>query len=330
MTVNDVIFSNTSHTAFVSDLSLFQDRDVSCTNGQKAASNNLTFEVFCGRDVDRGNHITPWTAVNGTTDHHSDTLDDCMEFCATMRPKCYGVTYNPGLTGGYVNCYPKGADATTDTFTDIADTQVALAQFASDFNTSCSPGNYTAAAADKAMFSMTCDATADGRNISTVYAASFGDCMDICATYSESSSFCNAVNYQPNGDDGYENCYLLADGQSNGTRSSWRTALRIDSTGRQVDGSSGATSKSGSSSKAWIAGPVVGVIAAVAILLGAYFWWRKRQSKNKGTRQGSILKKPRWRKPEELDANFTERKELNAQQNFSAELPGSDGTWRDR
>ena len=97
MTIENLVYDNITHTAFVSDLSLFENRHASCANGDKFTPNNLTFDVFCGRDV--GDDITPWIGVNGTTEHHSDSLDDCMQYCSTMQSKTKSIRQGHLLDG---------------------------------------------------------------------------------------------------------------------------------------------------------------------------------------------------------------------------------------
>lgn len=335
MTVDNIVPDDGENTAFVSDLSIFQNLDTSCSYANASTQktpNNLTFEIFCNSNI--GDDIKPWVAVSGSTDHHFESLHDCMQFCSMMRPKCYRVTYNAGLTDGYRNCIFKGPGATINKLLPgNLDSHTALAQFDSDFNTTCSGGNYTAP--NDTTFSMTCDASADGQSISAIYAPNFGDCMNTCAAYAppqdRAGSNCRGVLYQPDGADGYENCYLMATAQYNGTRSAWRMALRLDNVGQPVNGTS-STGNSGSggghhASKAWIAGPAVAAVVAVAVLLGVYLWWRKRRSHTKDMnirqRGAGSGRKPRWWNRAELDADFTERKELETRQ--PTELPGSEG-----
>lgn len=328
-----LVYNEDVYTALVTDLSPFQKLDTACpyTNtSTQTTPNGLEFEVFCDRDAS-GNDITPWVAVNGSYDHHSDSLDDCMQYCSTMSPKCYGVTFNPSMNLGYRNCYPKGVGVGADTFVSNANSHTALAIFDSNPSTVCDPdGRYPAS--NEIVFNTSCDVVTDGQNISTLHSPSFNNCMEACATYAppqdQTGGDCVAVLFQPDGADGYENCYLKATARSQVPRSAWRLGVRLDSTGQPVPGASGdsnSTSNNGGGSKAWIAGPVVGAVAAVAVFLGVCFWCRKRRSR-KGL--GQPKTKPRSRKSAELDANLTERKELEARQPLATELPGSED-WHD-
>lgn len=331
----DSLINNTDViTAIVSDFSSFENLDLSCSNGStQTTANGLEFEVYCEKDLSDNN--LDFQPINGSTLLHADSLHDCMELCSTMRPKCYGVTYDPGMISGYHNCFPKGPGATVNDLSYYAPGISALAKFESDFT--CTGGKYNAS--DGIVFNMTCNEYADGQDITTVYESTFDDCISACANYTppqgQTGGECNAVLYQHDGTDGYENCYLMTTAQANGTRSGWQLGVRLDSTGQTVPGVSpggqgSSKSGGGGSSKAWIAGPVVGAIVAIAILLGACFWWRKgRSSKGLGRPQEMDGTKPWWRKRSELDANFTERKELEARQPaLATELPGSED-WHD-
>ncbi|ETN43588.1 uncharacterized protein HMPREF1541_02747 [Cyphellophora europaea CBS 101466] len=330
-------------TALVSDLSLFQNLDTQCpyaNTSTQTTSNNLTFEVLCGNDF-KGYDVTPWV---GATPHHEETLGGCMEYCSTLRPICYGVVHDPGMGHGFVNCWPKSVGVTTNPRMEST-INMAIARFGSDFNTTCSYGNYTSSTG--ANFSMICDAVGAGEDIKTVYQPNFGACMDTCAAYvpsgNQAGQDCNAVLYEPDAASGYENCYLKATGRQNETRSAWRLGIRLDQGSKTSSGGGDSTfspggsgdssGSSGSGSKAWIAGPVVAAVVAVALFFGGCFWWRRRRSRKYGggQRRTSSSRMPRWRNRSELDANFTERKELEAKQSLRplSELPGSAGVWHE-
>lgn len=156
---------NTVNSAIVKDFAFFQNLNASCpySNGTlHTASNGLKFEVSCKTNIN-GNDLVSWTEVNGTHDHHSDSFDDCMQFCSTMRPKCYGVSYDPGMAYGYRNCYPKTADSNTGTVlsSNILSSPIkhsAIAIFESDTDpraTGCSSGTSTHDASGGTTFSVT-------------------------------------------------------------------------------------------------------------------------------------------------------------------------------
>lgn len=330
---------NNTHTALVHDLSIFQNLDMTCpfdNDTTHATPNGLNFDVYCDSDSS-GNDLTPGSTINGsaiTAHYHANSLVECMDYCSTMRPKCFGVTWNPLMIGGYWNCYPKISKAMGNiVYSNIS--HFALAQFDTAFNTTCSPGTVTTSSKDT--FNMTCDVGASGDIISSVYETNFEDCIDACASYTPedtSGRHCVAASYEPDGADGYENCYLMASAHTNGTRPNWRLAQLLDSSGQTVPASNGANSTGGGGgSKAWIAGPVIGALAAIALAVGGFLWYRKRHSSSKGENSWQQQRQPimgelgdsRWRDDRgELDANFTERKELEARhaRAKAMELPG--------
>lgn len=137
-------------------------------------------------------------------------------------------------------------------------------------------------------------------------------------------SNCTAILYQQDGADGYENCYL----QSYTVpplvgRAGWTYCLNLGS-------DQGTSSHSGGGDKGQIIGGVIGGVAGVTILLGAFLWWRRRQSRTVH-RQPQKDGKPRWRQRAdlgwrqrgELDADYTEHKELETRQ-YTAKLPGTE------
>ena len=89
--------------------------------------------------------------------------------------------------------------------------------------------------------------------------------------------------------DGYENCYLL-----NATGSP-RTGLNMtfaELTQSSREGTISSQSDSaGKSSKAWIAGPVIGIVAFLAILAGGILWWRRRRSQERFTQEMGTAEK---------------------------------------
>jgi len=121
---------------------------------------------------------------------------------------------------------------------------------------------------ESGMFSVECSATRTGaQNISSRHETSVSDCVDTCSTHLDDG--CVGVLYQLSLAQGYDNCYLLND------------------TGEPVPGGANATfahltqsraltpdaddSSRGHSSKAWIAGPVIGALLAILPIIGAVY-----------------------------------------------------------
>ncbi|KPI34679.1 uncharacterized protein AB675_66 [Cyphellophora attinorum] len=95
------------HTAVLPDPLQFDniDRKWPYTNATIRTVNGLGFQVHCDREpfsLQAGYILTPGSSTNGTAipaNVHTDSFDDCMQFCATMRPTCYGVSYFPPEMG---------------------------------------------------------------------------------------------------------------------------------------------------------------------------------------------------------------------------------------
>jgi hypothetical protein len=93
--------------------------------------------------------------------------------------------------------------------------------------------------------------------------------MDACAANKDG---CTAVLYASSLDDGYQNCHLqkTINEVIDSANATYATIASSDSDN---------TSSGSSPSKAWIAGPVIGGIAALAAIGFAIFWWRRRKTR---------------------------------------------------
>lgn len=129
-------------------------------------------------------------------------------------------------------------------------------------------------------FNKRCKQSIDGDVIGQTHTASLESCVDYCATFVNGSQSCTAVRHQPNADDGWENCYLQAPAQFfSASRSDYNMALLATqlNTTNSSSSSSSSNTDAESSSKAWIAGAVVGPLAAIGLLVGGFFWLQKKK-----------------------------------------------------
>jgi hypothetical protein len=97
---------------------------------------------------------------------------------------------------------------------------------------------------------------------------------------------------------GYENCYLKSViGGPLPDQNGFTFAMRQNTPNNSLSNSSTPTSQQKhQGSKAWIAGPVIGAVAAVGIVL-AVLWWRwTRRKETKGTQ--NVSQQEAWLKPE--------------------------------
>ncbi|EED12318.1 tRNA dihydrouridine synthase (Smm1), putative [Talaromyces stipitatus ATCC 10500] len=238
----------------------------------------LPFHIICGWDLAGYGDYFPWGLDYRP---HTETMEECMELCAHAHPLCLGVGWNSDLTAGYGNCYLKNSQV-GNLVADSYHTHVALVNLPSIDACSSITVPQQILSNDKT-FNVTCfEGRSGSSNITSVYSANITGCIDECATYNGPES-CLGVFYDNSFADGFDNCYLLnATGSANAPFNSTYAELVSDNSNPTSTSTSSASSNStdgsSSSSKAWIAGPVVGVVAAVAFVALGVFWWRKRRS----------------------------------------------------
>lgn len=214
-----------------------------------------------------------------------------MKICSEGHPLCYGVVFNPDLQSGSHNCYPKSANISQKLTNSPWVMHAALAQIS--YNTTCDAGTYVTTSSHKA-FDRLCDQTADGEVIGQIHTSDFSTCIDYCSTYVNGNQSCSTAVYQPTAADQYENCYLKSSAQyiysrtgynfatlANGKVNATNTTNSPSSTGGSGISvpSSTFSNKNSDSSKAWIAGAVIGPLAAVAILVGVIIGRRRRRNR---------------------------------------------------
>jgi hypothetical protein len=166
------------HIAVLPDPLQFDNIDRKCpyANATIRTVNGLGFQVHCNREpfsLQAGYILTPGSSINGTAipaNVHTDSFDDCMQFCATMRPTCYGVSFFPRK---WANCFPllRGV-ADVRHMSASNRSHVALAQLES-LDTSCAGGTTFAGAGDtRTTFDVSCDNSANGTFTSSVFTQS--------------------------------------------------------------------------------------------------------------------------------------------------------------
>ncbi|CAO2652753.1 Nn.00g021640.m01.CDS01 [Neocucurbitaria sp. VM-36] len=216
---------------------------------------------------------------------HTETLEECLRICIDQQPLCRAVSWNPGLEIGFANCWPKTGFPTT--LTDPTSKQGVLHSATitqiDPIDTDC-PSEQTYAAQGSKNFEIHCGQLNTGTNITSLHTQNVTACMDACAT---SDKKCVGVLFDSSLQGGYKNCYLqnttsVITDQASATYAILAgTSLPSSSASPSAGSGSGNnnSSSSGGGSKAWIAGPVIGGIAALAILGFALFWWRRRKAK---------------------------------------------------
>lgn len=272
-------------------------------NGQtQKANNSLPFTVYCGQTV-VGSDVCPDSAPDCRS--HTDSLQECLDICATMHPLCTGVAWDYAMTFGYVNCYPKNnpAQQFDDDRTPASGLHCAKAQLGSPSDDCLSRANGTAVASNNEMFQLNCNQDNRGSNVTVHHADSIDSCIDSCATYTRSD--CSGVVFDASMANGYENCYL-------------KFAFGVTDSMDGVTFAIKQTSPSGShhkDSKAWIAGPVVGVVVAFLLAVAYWTWqwrrWQRKRRQEQNVQNHTLVEAQAWHRPE-LESTHAQKQEAES------------------
>lgn len=246
----------------------------------------MNFTIHCDR-----NDSADEPLLNGLAhpQARAETFEDCIEWCATSRPRCLGVVWNPDLEYGFNNCFPKASG--DEEFLEVpnAAVHVALAVDIPPGNTSCTDTEEHKATNGKT-FRIECSREIPGTIREAHHTSSLEECIDDCAEYkNDTGPACALALYDGTGVEGYQNCllkswelankepvpesaYALAVLTSNGTDGGSST----DTSRSAVDGSDEPVDNG--RSKAWIGGAVVGTVAGIAVIVAlVVFFLRKRR-----------------------------------------------------
>lgn len=244
--------------------------NVSCpypANSIQTTRSGLEFEVLCNLDrVGEGDYCPPSSV---TCPSHADSLEECMDTCAKAHPLCQGVSWNVDMTEGFANCYLKNSLAGTPSSSVGVKTHSTIARFSSVDDT-C-PKNLTYISNNNKNFTISCwDGRTGTTNITTSHESDIDSCINTCATH-QGGQTCVGVSFDNSMDNGFENCYLLNDtGSANEGMNA--TFAKLTNT---ADINLGGTSHH-PWSKAWIAGPVIGIVLLIALSFLVFFWYRRR------------------------------------------------------
>ena len=221
--------------------------------------------------------------------YHTKTLEECVRICADQSPLCKGVSWNPDYSIGFANCWPKtgwsdNAISTPSTKHGVLHS-VTITSF-DRVDANC-PASKTYSTTDNTNFDIHCGQLNEGTNITQIHTQNITSCIDSCATTDK----CMGVVFDSTLQNGFRNCYLQ---NTTSTISDKASATFAALSGSSIPSSSpsstpgnsnsnpnsgsGSASSSDGGSKAWIAGPVVGALAGLAIIAGVVFWWRRRNN----------------------------------------------------
>lgn len=246
------------------DLSVQTHPDVSGLGYTVHCNKNLPGYDTCWRGYPSCNN-RPFQAF-----YHATSLEDCLQKCVDEHPLCRAAAYFPGGQMRFANCWPKTGfgGAFTAPASNQGTIHTATITSLDTINTTCPESNtYTATGSNK-NFNIQCGKLNGGSNITSLHTQNVTACMDTCAN---STQNCVAIVFDSSLQGGYNNCYLQ--------NTTSVISDQVSSTYAVVSVSVSVASPSSSkSSKAWIAGPVVGGIAGLGLIGAVIFWWRRRNS----------------------------------------------------
>jgi PAN domain len=247
---------------------------------KQESSAGVDFTVYCNTEVSAG-FYSPWSTEFNPT--HVDSLEECMDICAEAHPLCRAASWNPGMIHGYQNCYLyDDSSPIVDFSAYILHTVVMdLPDLAAGCPTNT---NYTSSSSNdsETTFGISCSQEAtSATNLTFVHETNITSCMDRCASWSDTPA-CEAIIFDPTMGIGYENCQLLNSVNlvASASNVNYASIVSSNSSSPATSSSSSSSSSGGSSSKAWIAGPVIGGIAAVAAIGLGFWWWNRRKRNN--------------------------------------------------
>ena len=184
------------------------------------------------------------------------------------------------MPGGYENCWVKNdlSGGTPGRSAGRRTHSARVTESSLDISAVC-PESLSHTSANDEEFKIKCfDGRFNAENFTSLHESSIQGCIDQCSTHSGSPE-CVGVIFNIDLADGFDNCYLLNSiGVPNKPFNYTFAELVSQRSNASSPGGSNTSgnSSSGSSSKVWIAGPVIGVVVFLPLLAGGIFWWRWR------------------------------------------------------
>lgn len=215
--------------------------------------------------------------------HHTESLEQCLRICVDSHPLCKAVSWSPDLKIGFANCWLKTGfptDGLPSPPNNAGVLHSATVTRIDPVDRTCpSDKSYVSAQGNK-KFDINCGQVNTGTNITSMHVQNLTSCMDACA---QSNQNCIGVVFDSTLQGGFENCYLQ---NTTSTMSEQASATYAALNGSGAPASSSTSSADSSSStlnsvksKAWIAGPVLGGIAALLLLALLTLYLKKRKAK---------------------------------------------------
>ncbi|KAH7359507.1 hypothetical protein BKA66DRAFT_229143 [Pyrenochaeta sp. MPI-SDFR-AT-0127] len=214
--------------------------------------------------------------------YHAESLEDCLKICIDEHPLCRAVSWNPTMEIGFANCWLKTgfSDTLTTPGLKMGTLHSATITQIDTVDTTC-PSSKTIQAQGSKSFEIHCGQLNTGSNITSIHTKNVTACIDACSTSDKS---CVGILFDSTLAGGYRNCYLQNSTAVISNQASATYAVLVGSSAPSSSGTgtpgtpNGNNGNSSSGSRAWIAGPVIGGIAGLAIIGFAIFWWRRRKA----------------------------------------------------
>ncbi|KAF1946866.1 hypothetical protein EJ02DRAFT_335402 [Clathrospora elynae] len=251
----------------------------------------IRYRTYCGKVIGSEYNMPSGSCFSGIPKpcwnapyqgfFHAKTLEECLKICVDQHPLCMAVSWNPDLSTGFANCFPKTGyvNYLSDPSAKLGIIHSAAITTVETPDTECPSDNTYTAAQGKTSFDIHCGKANTGANITIIHSQNVTACMDACAA---SDQKCVGVLFDSTLAGGYNNCCLqnttsvIVD-QASVTYAVLSTQP-LASSSTSPSASPGTSPSSSPPSKAWIAGPVIGGIVAFLALSFAIFWWRNRKA----------------------------------------------------
>lgn len=274
------------HSALVAPVSQLASLNTTCpyaNNSIQTTIDGLAFKIDCGNDQAYGDYqpnglLNTWDATDGI---HTDTLEECMQYCAEAHPLCLLLAWNSDQKAGYANCYLKNSLDGTPSQGPGYITHSAFSQISfSTVNNTCPANSTYIPPTTGRNFTIACNQNNEGTNLTALHTSDVFSCIDSCAA----NSTCVGVVFDSYMVYGYQNCYLKSAFGLPTPLQNWFSAALEGSTSSNTTSHSPTVHKS----EGWIAGPVLGAIVIIAILAVLIYLWRRRKNGSKLQRQGAF------------------------------------------
>jgi hypothetical protein len=175
----------------------------------------MEFQVLCGENMPFNDYCpmgAPKPArADGLCPYHTNNLNDCMQVCADAHSLCKAVVWNPDMTAGYGNCYPK-RDVSPSTYSNVTNAppqaHMAVAINIPTLDQSCTNGTIVRSS-NGDEFQVSCNDNRPSNDIAQVHAENITACANACATFNNATAGkCIAAMYDSTMNSG-KLCYCV-------------------------------------------------------------------------------------------------------------------------